>query len=106
MNTPEYLAFRCCMCPNIGTPESSICPPSPALHPEESPCRFVKKYIDDKGQRYFVRSGIGGDTFKAFFLKPGKTSPHGLKMVPWQDSFDKAQADLNKYAEKKAWKEC
>ena len=102
--TPEYLDFRCCMCPNVND-KSAICPGIEGTpHPEPSVCRFVKSYIDDRGWVYFVRAGIGGNTFKTFFKKPGKNE-HGYKGLPWRDSFDEAQSDLNKMAKTKGWME-
>lgn len=97
--------YRCCMCPRINS-DSPICPGIPGTpHPHPDPCLFVKKYRDSRGWIYFVRSGIGGaTTFKTFYQKPGK-NPHGWKPVPWRNSFDEAQADLNREAEKRGWKE-
>jgi hypothetical protein len=101
----EYLAHRCCMCPQINS-DRPICPGIPETpHPEPSPCRFVKRYRDARGWTYFVRAGIGGDTFKAVYHQPDKISPHGWRSVPWRDSFDKAQADLNREAQKRGWQE-
>lgn len=98
MSTPEYLEYRCCMCPNIDTPEATECPAGHA-------CRFVKIYVDKRGWLYKVRAGLGGHTFSGFYLKPGKTSWKSMKQLPWRDSFDSAQADLNKYAHNKGWGE-
>ncbi|WP_371380856.1 hypothetical protein [Sporomusa aerivorans] len=107
---PEYLKFRCCMCPQKND-SSRICPGVPGiLHPNESPCRLVKAYKDNRGWEYFVQAGIGGDTYKTFYRKPGKAGK-GLirgkcwRPVPWRDSFDEAQIDLNIEAEKRGWEE-
>lgn len=105
---PEYLAGRCCMCPNIQT-GFTICPGIPGtLHSTASRCRFVKKYIDKRGWKYKVMSGISGNTFKARYQKPEKNGSigwKGLHTVPWRDNFDQAQADLNAYAKEKGWEE-
>ena len=102
---PEYLKFRCCMCPNIDKP-NRICPGIPGTpHPNDSPCRFVKTYRDSRGWEYFVRSGIGANTFKTFYQNPKQAGSHGWRPVPWRDSFDEAQADLNMEAEKRGWEE-
>ena len=70
---PEYLNQRCCMCPNVQR-DVFICPGiANTPHPEDSLCRFVKTYQDERGWRYFVHSGIGGEEFKTFYLKPGKS---------------------------------
>lgn len=66
---PEYLKYRCCMCPNINE-NKNICPGvkcSPYSEPSE--CRFVKIYIDDRGWMYFVRSGLGQNNYKGFYVK-------------------------------------
>jgi hypothetical protein len=104
--TPEYRQFRCCMCPNIRTPFLRKCPGKPGiLHPNDTPCRFVKVYQDDRGWQYFVRAGIGLNTFKAFYCKPDQTREHGWRPVQWCNSFDTAQADLNMEAQKRGWEE-
>lgn len=101
----EYMKYRCCMCPNMGNP-STTCPGIPHTpHPDPSECRYVKTYEDERGWKYFVRSGIGKDCFKAFYRKPGCKKEVGYKNLAWRNGFDKAQADLNMLAEKKGWKE-
>ena len=110
MSKPEYLEHRCCMCPNSygdNNDSKTICPGrSNSLHKKDSPCRFVKAYLDQRGWKYFVHSGIGGTTFKTFYLKPGKIGGgHGCRSTEWRDSFDKAQSDLNQMAKAKGWQE-
>lgn len=92
--------FRCCLCPQANS-DSRICPAPGG----DKPCKFVKRYVDDRGWEYFVRPGIGGNTFKTFYLQPGKASAHGWRPVPWRYNFDAAQADLNREAEKRGWEE-
>lgn len=100
----EYREERCCMCPSIGQ-HSLVCPGIPnTQHPKDTPCRFVKRYKDNKNRLYFVRAGIGQDSFKAFCKKPGKRE-HGYRQVPWQPSFDQAQSDLNILAKRQGWGE-
>lgn len=102
---PEYLKSRCCMCPQKLN-SSRICLGIPGTpHPDESPCRFVKVYQDKRGWRYFVRSGIGANTFKTFYQNPKQAGSHGWRPVSWRDSFDEAQTDLNREAEKRGWEE-
>lgn len=105
---PEYLDRRCCMCPNIGE-EKTICPGIEGTpHPRPSRCRFVKSYIDERGCKYKVMSGIGDNTFKARHQKPEKKGSDGwhcLKALPWRNDFDEAQSDLNLYAKEKGWRE-
>ncbi|NSW92763.1 MAG: hypothetical protein HPY74_19335 [Firmicutes bacterium] len=53
-------------------------------------------------------AGIGGNAFKARYQKPdkhGASGWHCLRAVPWKDSFDEAQSDLNALAKEKGWKE-
>ena len=105
---PEYLEFRCCMCPNhFEEPEKAICPPGPFGTPESS-CRFVKNYIDKRGWKYRVMRGLGENTFKARYQKPekrGGTGWHCVQSLPWRNTFDEAQVDLNKLAKEKGWAE-
>ena len=104
----EYLEFRCCLCPNIGKNEN-VCPAIEGTpHTTSTPCRFVKSYIDDRGWKYKVKSGIGDGAFKARYQKPDKEGDNGWKGVsalPWRKTFDQAQADLNELAKKKCWRE-
>lgn len=102
---PEYLEFRCCMCPNIGKLDP-VCPGiDGTLHPEPSPCRFVKQYKDDLGWEYFIRYRLGGDGLKTFRHIPGAAIPRSARALPWRDNPDAAQADLNAYAKMKGWSE-
>lgn len=95
--------MRCCMCPNINK-DDIACPGIEGTpHPESSRCGFVKTFIDNRGWMYKVGSRIGSDAFKAKYKKPDKASWKCHGQVPWQDSFDKAQEDLNAYANKKGW---
>ena len=67
-----------------------------------------KKYIDSRGWKYQVMSGLGQDTFKARYQRPekhGDVGWKGLASVPWRKTFEEAQADLNRLAQEKGWKE-
>lgn len=68
-----------------------------------------KKYIDDRGWKYQVMSGIGSDpAFKARYQRPEKQGDvgwKGLAAVPWRTTRKEAQADLDRLAAKKGWKE-
>lgn len=103
MSKPEYLEFRCCMCPNI---EESLenCPSGP-FKEEVTPCRFVKTYIDSRGWKYKVMSGIGENAYKGRYQKPGMTSWKCMNNLEWRETFDKAQSDLNSMAKLKGWEE-
>ena len=67
-----------------------------------------KNYIDSRGWKYQVMPGLGDNTFKARYQRPekhGDAGWKGLASVPWRNSREEAQADLNRLAEKKGWKE-
>lgn len=105
--TPEYLEFRCCMCPDSRDKEQeTVCPPSFML-PKPTPCRFVKVYVDERGWKYKVMGGLGESNYKARYKKPVKQKYgwKGVQKLPWQKSFDEAQSDLNVLAKKKGWRE-
>lgn len=105
---PDTIFMRCCMCPNIQE-NKRVCPGIPGTpHPQADTCRFVKAYIDSRGWKYKVMSGLGENSYKARYQKPEKHGDYGWKgcaMVPWRKSFDEAQADLNRLAQEKGWKE-
>lgn len=90
MDTRLEMNFRCCMCPQSGQDIKSC--------PAGEPCRFVKVYEDYRGWRYNVMKGIGENEFKAKYKKPGYHSWIGVRALPWKETFDRAQADLNDYA--------
>ncbi len=67
-----------------------------------------KKYIDKRGWKYQVMSGLGENCFKARYQRPekqGNVGWKGLAAVPWRSTAEAAQADLDHLAEKKDWKE-
>lgn len=66
-----------------------------------------KKYVDNRGWKYKVMGGIG-EAFKARYQKPDKEGDVGWKgvaAVPWRKTFEEAQADLDRLAGEKGWKE-
>ena len=68
----------------------------------------AKKYIDQRGWKYQVMSGIGNGAFKARYQKPDHTGDvgwKGLAAVEWRPTAEEAQADLDRLAEKRGWKE-
>lgn len=108
MGKPEYLTFRCCMCPNRNTPSSRICPSGGPENKLQTFCRFVKSYVDSRGWKYRVMSGTGGDNYKARYQradKHGSDGWHGVTNLPRRNTFDDAQRDLNALAEKRGWRE-
>lgn len=87
--------YRCCLCPAANEDGKSVC----------TPCQFVKQYTDERGWMYFVRAGMA-NVYKAFYRKPDKPpgiGEHGYQHLPWRESFDKAQEDLNELALSKGW---
>lgn len=102
MITPEYLSFRCCMCPNINN-NSKICPGIQGTpHPDASQCRFVKKYIGFGNRKFKVMQSHCG-WFKTYFSGIDGWKP--LAATKLQPTFDKAQTDLNNLAKQHGWTE-
>ena len=69
---------------------------------------MAKKYIDSRGWKYQVMSGLGENSFKARYQRPEKQGDAGWKgvaAVPWRGSREEAQTDLDQMAEKKGWAE-
>ncbi len=97
MNKPEYIKFRCCMCPNNDMPENRKCPAKP-FQSKITDCRFVKAYIDERGWKYKVMPGLGDSNFKARYQKPGKSGWKCMTNMKWCKTFDEAQTDLNNMA--------
>ena len=67
-----------------------------------------KKYIDSRGWKYRVMSGLGENCFKARYQRPekqGDVGRKGLAAVPWRQTREEAQADLDQLAAKKGWRE-
>lgn len=67
-----------------------------------------REYIDSRGWKYRVMSGLGENTFKARYQRPekhGNVGWKGLTSVPWRKTFEEAQADLDALAEDRGWKE-
>lgn len=65
---------------------------------------MAKAYVDSRGWRYKVQGGIGDNAFKARYFKPGKQSGKCCHTLPWRETEEQAQADLDAYAESKGWK--
>ena len=65
------------------------------------------KYIDARGWKYQVMSGISANSFKARYQKPDKDDPvsgwKGVAAVPWRETFAEAQADLDRLAKERGW---
>lgn len=61
-------------------------------------------YIDERGWVFKVMSGLGSNCYKARYNKKGADEKFGWKCaaaLPWRDSFEAAQADLDEYAARK-----
>ena len=67
----------------------------------------AKVYEDHRGWRYKVMQGLS-NTFKARYHKPDRAPNVGWKGVsalPWRESAEEAQADLDKWAKLKLMRE-
>lgn len=62
-------------------------------------------YRDSRGWTYKVMPGLGGDSFKARYKKPGKGGWKCCSVLPWRDNEADAQADLDAWAKAKGMKE-
>lgn len=60
-------------------------------------------YKDSRGWEYKVAAGIGEDTYKGRYKKPGTLTWKCMRALPWRKTRKEAQADLDLYAEKKGW---
>lgn len=100
----EVREYRCCMCPQREA-ALEICPAGPRKA-DESICDFVVTWTDERGWKYKVMPGIGNDQFKGRYQDEkhdGRTGWKGMRQLPWQSTFDKAQEDLNRLAIRKQW---
>ena len=43
-------------------------------------------YRDDRGWKYRVMAGIGENSWKARYCKPGKLGWHCVRSLPWRDT--------------------
>jgi hypothetical protein len=69
------------MCPNKGK-QNITCPGiAHTPHPEPTPCKFVKTYLDENGYKVFVSTGLWntGKTFVSFRRKPPSAGMHRVK---------------------------
>ena len=65
-----------------------------------------KVYRDNRGWVFFVRSGLGENTFKAFYAKNVEDFQrnircHAVKSLEWRGTENLAQVDLDRYAANK-----
>jgi hypothetical protein len=108
---PEYLKFRCCMCPNLEN-DTTICSGiAHTPHPDPDDCRFVKSYINKDGWTYSVKRIIqtigSAPVYIAYYHKPeeDKDKWHIVGLLKHRTAFDKAQAELKVFAEKNKMEE-
>lgn len=72
--------------------------------PEGVPFIPLTSYQDNRGWKFRVKTGLDENTCKAFYQKAeysGSASWHGVRSLPWRESFYEAQKDLDEYAKKK-----
>ena len=63
-----------------------------------------KKYIDERGWKYQVMSGLGTPSpYKARYQKPGSASWRCVAALPWRLTAEDVQSDLDQLAAKKGW---
>lgn len=93
------------MCPNRELFDNPWCPGIlGTVHPVGSWCEFVHRFVDDRGCTVLVSKGLG-DTFMSFRIsRSGGLHRVKSPQLPERKTFDKAQADLNKYAIAKQWR--
>ncbi|MBR4695483.1 MAG: hypothetical protein IKO94_05320, partial [Selenomonadaceae bacterium] len=63
-------------------------------------------YKDSRGWLYKVMPGLGEGCFKARYHKPERAKDTGGKCMasmPWRETFEDAQKDLDELAAKKKW---
>lgn len=77
--------------------------PTPAVEVE---VLDKKVYRDNRGWIFFVRSGLGENTFKAFYAKNVEDFQrnircHAVKSLEWRGTENLAQVDLDRYAANK-----
>lgn len=77
--------------------------PTPAVEVE---VLDKKVYRDNRGWVFFVRSGLGENTFKAFYAKNVEDFQrnircHAVKSLEWRGTENLAQVDLDRYAANK-----
>lgn len=62
------------------------------------------QYMDQEGNLYFVRPGIGGSTFKGFRRsscpQKGQRRESGIRSLAYVAEWEQAQRDLDAYAAK------
>ena len=77
----------------------------PAERAEEKGGATVRVYEDSRGWRFKVMGGLGENTYKARYQKPGKSGWHCVAVLPWRINEETAQADLDEYARSHRMKE-
>ena len=58
-----------------------------------------KVYEDRRGWKFKVMQGLGANTFKARYQKPGKTGWHCVATLPWCATAEEAEEYLAAYAQ-------
>lgn len=99
----EIMEKRCSMC-TLKNKDLSQCPLG--LGSQGSICNFVVAWTDSRGWKYRVMSGIGENRFKGRYQDEkhnGNAGWKGMRQLPWRESFDEAQEDLNSLATAKKW---
>ena len=66
----------------------------------------MKIYVDDRGWKYRVMPGLGDNTYKARYQKPGSKRWTCCPRLPWRGTSEEAEADLKLTARKKKLVRC
>ena len=62
-----------------------------------------RTYMDNRGWMYRVMEEIGGTCYKGCYSWPGRGSWHGLWQLPWRETREEAEADLDRLAAERGW---
>ena len=91
-------------CPRLPDTRGRMEPEDEALFATVRP---DKRYIDNRGWLYMVLPGLSS-VYKARYRKPREDTAPGIgwkciRQLPWRDTREEAQADLDALAQKKGW---
>lgn len=63
-------------------------------------------YVDHRGWKYRVMPGISNHLYKILYHKPiypDNVCWHTYAKIPWRETFEESQADLDSLARRKNW---
>lgn len=65
----------------------------------------MKEYVDSRGWHYRVMPGIVDKSYKARYQVPGNVRWRCVVRLPWRETPEAAQEDLDRMAQEKRWRE-